>query len=81
MAWHNVESFVVITPCIRTEKMERNVQRSILLTIQPKGLHFVVSLMDYLDNTAVGQRSMSLPLRSAAMDTDIPKKKTCTAVG
>lgn len=68
-AWHNVGFFVVMTPCTWTEKMERNVQRSIFLTTQLKGLCVVLSFMAHLDNTAAGQKSIGLILRSAAMDT------------
>lgn len=69
MAWHNAEFSVVATHCTRTGRMERNVQRPIFPTTQLKGLCVVCSFMAHLDNTAVGQRSISLTLRSAAMDT------------
>lgn len=49
--------------------MERNVQRSVFLTTQLKGLYVVLSFMAHLDNAAVGQKSSGLVLRSAAEDT------------
>lgn len=60
--------------------MERNVQRSVFPTTQLKGLYVVLIFMPHLDNTAVVLKSTGLIARSAAMDIDIPKDKTCDAV-
>ncbi|KAK2912489.1 hypothetical protein Q8A73_006602 [Channa argus] len=81
LAWHNVEFSVVITPCSRTEKMESNAQRIVFLTTQLKRLYVILSFMDHLENTAVGQKNSNLVLRYAAMGTDIPKENMFTAVG
>ena len=69
IAWHNLEFSVVITPCTRAEKMKKNVQRTVFLTIRLKGLYVVLSFMAHLDSTAVGEKSTSLILTSAVMDT------------
>lgn len=68
----NLEFSVVITPCTRAEKMEKNVQRTVFLTTWLKGLYVFLSFMAYLDwsSTAVGEKSTGLILRSAVMDTE-----------
>lgn len=65
MAWHNADFSVAKTPYTKTEKTERLV----FLPTHLKGLHVVFRFMAHLDNTAVGQNSIGLTLRSAAMDT------------
>ncbi|KAF3692747.1 Calmodulin [Channa argus] len=50
--------------------MESNAQRIVFLTTQLKRLYVILSFMDHLENTAVGQKNSNLVLRYAAMGTD-----------